>query len=146
MSEREQNKPLGPLGRGIRCDECENLIADALDGTLSAADAAAFTRHQNECPLCAQILKETQQGKSWMEYLAVEPEVPADLLHIPMGQVPDRLTELDPQKETVVICRSGGRSLQVADFLEAQGFASVYNLTGGILAWSRNVDPKIPQY
>ena len=81
MSEREQNKPLGPLGRGIRCDECENLIADALDGTLSAADAAAFTRHQNECPLCAQILKETQQGKAWMGYLTAEPEVPADLLH-----------------------------------------------------------------
>ena len=81
MSEREQNKPLGPLGRGIRCDEWESLIADALDGTLSAADAAAFTRHQNECPLCSQMLKETQQGKAWMEYLTAEPEVPADLLH-----------------------------------------------------------------
>ena len=81
MSEREQNKPLGPLGRGIRCDEWESLIADALDGTLSTADAAAFTRHQNECPLCAQMLKETQQGKAWMEYLTAEPEVPADLLH-----------------------------------------------------------------
>jgi len=46
----------------------------------------------------------------------------------------------------VVICRSGGRSLQVATYLDAQGFASVFNLTGGILAWSRDVDPKIPQY
>ena len=81
MSEREQNKPLGPSGRGIRCDEWESLIADALDGTLSAADAAAFTRHQNECPLCTQMLKETQQGKAWMGYLTAEPEVPADLLH-----------------------------------------------------------------
>jgi hypothetical protein len=81
MSEREQNKPLGQLGRIIRCEEWEALIADALDGTLSAVDAAAFTRHQNECALCAQMLKETQQGKAWMEYLAVEPEVPADLLH-----------------------------------------------------------------
>src|ERR1700677_1074907 len=90
MSEREQNKPLGPLGRGIRCDEWESLIADALDGTLSAADAAAFTRHQNECPLCSQMLKETQQGKSWMEYLAVEPEVPADLLHKILTRTSDR--------------------------------------------------------
>jgi hypothetical protein len=79
MSEREHNKPLGP-SRGLRCDEWENLIADALDGTLNAADAAAFTRHQNECALCAQMFKETQQGKTWMEYLAVEPEVPAELL------------------------------------------------------------------
>ena len=80
MSEREQNKPSGQPGRVLRCDEWENLIADALDGTLSAADAAAFARHHGECALCAQMLKETQQGKAWMEYLAVEPEVPADLL------------------------------------------------------------------
>jgi rhodanese-related sulfurtransferase len=72
--------------------------------------------------------------------------VPADIVHIPMGQIPDRLNELDPQRETVVICRSGGRSLQVAHFLSAQGFASVSNLTGGILAWSRDLDPRIPQY
>jgi len=72
--------------------------------------------------------------------------VPADLKHIPMGQVADRLGELDPQRETVVICRSGGRSLQVARFLAGQGFASVYNLAGGILAWSRDVDPRIPRY
>ncbi len=80
MSEREQNKPSGQPGRVLRCDEWENLIADALDGTLPAADAAAFARHHGECALCAQMLKETQQGKAWIEYLAVEPEVPADLL------------------------------------------------------------------
>jgi hypothetical protein len=79
MSEREQNTPSGRPGRVLRCDEWENLIADALDGTLSAADAAAFDRHQAECALCAQMLKETQQGKAWIEYLAAEPEPPADL-------------------------------------------------------------------
>ena len=72
--------------------------------------------------------------------------VPSPLLHIPMGEVADRLAELDPLKETVVICRSGGRSLQVATFLAAQGFRSVHNLTGGILAWSRDLDPRLPQY
>src|SRR5271170_4507283 len=91
MSEREQNKPSGHAGRVLRCDEWENLIADALDGSLSAADAAAFTRHQNECALCAQMLKETQQGKAWMEYLAVEPEVPASLLGKIMAQTSGRL-------------------------------------------------------
>jgi hypothetical protein len=80
MSEREQDKQLGEPGRVLRCDEWENLLADALDGTLSAAAAAAFTRHHGECALCAQMLKETEQGRAWMEYLAVEPEVPADLL------------------------------------------------------------------
>ena len=49
--------------------------------------------------------------------------VPADIVHIPMGQVADRVGELDPQQETVVICRSGGRSREVARFLSTQGLA-----------------------
>ena len=69
-----------------------------------------------------------------------------DAVHIPMDQVPERISELDPTRETVVICRSGGRSLRVAQFLERQGFRSVANLTGGVLAWSREVDPSIPEY
>jgi rhodanese-related sulfurtransferase len=68
------------------------------------------------------------------------------IVHIPMNQVPDRLAELDPRRETVVLCRSGGRSLQVARYLEAQGFANVANLTGGILAWGREVDPRLASY
>jgi rhodanese-related sulfurtransferase len=72
--------------------------------------------------------------------------VPTDTVHIPMGELSDRIGELDPQNEIVVICRSGGRSAQVADFLERQGFGKVFNLAGGILAWSRVIDPGIPQY
>jgi rhodanese-related sulfurtransferase len=72
--------------------------------------------------------------------------VPSPHLHIPMGQIADRLAELDPRSATVVICRSGGRSGEVARFLAAQGFGSVFNLAGGILAWSRDIDPAIPQY
>jgi rhodanese-related sulfurtransferase len=77
--------------------------------------------------------------------IAVAP-VPTATVHIPMGAISARLGELDPQRETVVICRSGGRSAQVAQFLERQGFSSVSNLAGGILAWSRELDPTIPQY
>ena len=72
--------------------------------------------------------------------------VPTETVHIPMGEISDRISELDPKKETVVICRSGGRSAQVADFLQCQGFGKVFNLSGGILAWSRVIDPRIPQY
>jgi rhodanese-related sulfurtransferase len=68
------------------------------------------------------------------------------VVHIPMGQVPERLGELDPSREIVVLCRSGGRSLQVARFLESRGYGSVANLTGGTLAWSREVDPSLPTY
>jgi hypothetical protein len=80
MSEREQAKPLGESGKKLDCDQWESLLADALDGTLSAADQAAFARHQNECALCAQMFEETEQGRAWMKYLDVEPEIPAGLL------------------------------------------------------------------
>ena len=81
--------------------------------------------------------------EDWETQLA---PVPVPVVHIPMGRIPERVAELDPEKETVVICRSGGRSLQVANYLAARGFKSVANLAGGILAWSRDVDPTIPQY
>jgi rhodanese-related sulfurtransferase len=71
---------------------------------------------------------------------------PTEFLHIPMGQIAARLGELDPAKETVVLCRSGGRSMQVALFLEQRNFADVANLTGGILAWAQELDPSIPTY
>jgi rhodanese-related sulfurtransferase len=77
--------------------------------------------------------------------IAVAP-VPGDSVHIPMPQISQRLGELDPHVETVVICRSGGRSAQVAEFLASRGFTTVFNLAGGILAWSRDLDPRIPQY
>jgi rhodanese-related sulfurtransferase len=68
-----------------------------------------------------------------------------NIVHIPMGQVADRLQELDRTKEVVVLCRSGRRSLEVAKFLQQNGFRAV-NLAGGILAWSRDLDATIPTY
>jgi rhodanese-related sulfurtransferase len=66
--------------------------------------------------------------------------------HIPMREVPARLEELDPAREVVAICHHGGRSQQVAMFLEKNGFSKVHNLQGGVDAWSRNVDPAVPLY
>jgi rhodanese-related sulfurtransferase len=67
------------------------------------------------------------------------------IVHIPMGQVADRLAELDRHKEIAVLCRSGRRSMEVARFLQQNGFRSV-NVAGGILAWSRELDATIPTY
>ena len=66
--------------------------------------------------------------------------------HIPMNEIPQRIGELDPRRETVVMCRSGGRSLRVAQFLLGQGFSRVSNLVGGILAWGEDVDPTLRSY
>jgi len=67
-------------------------------------------------------------------------------LHIPMGQIPTRTEELDPEQEMVVICHHGVRSLRVAHFLESRGFNKLYNLQGGVDAWAREIDPAMHTY
>ena len=69
-----------------------------------------------------------------------------DVVHIPMGEVLARLADLDPNRQTVVLCRSGRRSMEIATLLEQQGFKSVANLKGGILAWGRELDPSLATY
>jgi len=66
--------------------------------------------------------------------------------HIPMGDIPSRLAELDPDRETVIVCHHGIRSAQVAMYLARMGFERVLNLSGGIDAWSVEADPSTPRY
>jgi len=56
--------------------------------------------------------------------------------NIPLGDLPGRVGELDPSRRVVLLCRSGGRSGQAAEFLAGSGFGDVVNLTGGMLAWA----------
>jgi rhodanese-related sulfurtransferase len=65
---------------------------------------------------------------------------------VPMGEIAARAGELDASSEVVVICHHGGRSMQVAMFLEKKGFSEVINLAGGVDAWARTVDPAMPVY
>jgi molybdopterin/thiamine biosynthesis adenylyltransferase/rhodanese-related sulfurtransferase len=65
---------------------------------------------------------------------------------IPLGDLPNRLSELDPNREIVVHCKSGGRSQRAAELLQKSGFKNVANLAGGITAWATDVDPKLPKY
>ncbi len=67
------------------------------------------------------------------------------LRSIPMGVIPPRLAELDPNQPIACLCHHGARSMQVAYFLESRGFAHVANIAGGINAWS-DIDPSIPRY
>jgi rhodanese-related sulfurtransferase len=68
------------------------------------------------------------------------------VVHMPMGEVAERVSELDPARQTVVLCRSGRRSMEIARFLAQKGFKSVANLKGGILAWSTELDPSLATY
>ena len=65
---------------------------------------------------------------------------------IPLGDIPKRYEELDPNEEIVVQCKSGVRSGKAADFLRSVGFKRVLNLKGGILDWVDKVDPSQPKY
>lgn len=65
---------------------------------------------------------------------------------IPLGELPMRMSELDKDKETVVHCRSGKRSLMAALLMQEMGFKKVHNLAGGILAWADKIDPAMPKY
>lgn len=101
-----------------------------------------------------------EELKSWLD----DPERPPPLLldvrelweyercHIPgaqlmpMNSIPARLGELDPGRETVVICHHGVRSYHVARFLEHNGFNHIINLSGGVDAWAKTVDRAMPLY
>jgi len=65
---------------------------------------------------------------------------------IPQNDVPNRLSELNPEQEILVHCRSGARSQKIAEFLQANGFKKVSNVAGGILAWSDEIDPTVQKY
>jgi sulfur-carrier protein adenylyltransferase/sulfurtransferase len=65
---------------------------------------------------------------------------------IPQNDVPQRLSEIDREREVVVHCRSGARSQRIAEFLKQNGYPRVANLAGGILAWSDEIDPKVQKY
>jgi rhodanese-related sulfurtransferase len=67
-------------------------------------------------------------------------------LNIPMREIPGRVDDVPKDKDVVVMCHHGMRSMQVAGFLEQRGFNKLYNLSGGIDAWSKEVDPSVPVY
>jgi rhodanese-related sulfurtransferase len=65
---------------------------------------------------------------------------------IPMGDIPSRVQELDPEDHIIVICHHGVRSMNVTAWLRQQGFEKAQSMRGGIDAWSRRVDGTVPIY
>jgi len=65
---------------------------------------------------------------------------------IPLGELPQRLAELDQDEYFVIHCKTGGRSAKAVKLLQDAGFQNVYNVKGGITAWSEEIDPSVPKY
>ena len=66
--------------------------------------------------------------------------------HIPLGQLPARLGELQTDSDIIVMCKSGGRSRRATELLLARGYERAANLTGGIEAWADEIEPDLPTY
>jgi rhodanese-related sulfurtransferase len=122
---------IGAVGLGIEGEA--SMAGDPQE--LSCADVAQ--RLERGEPL---LLLDVREG--WEREIAVIP----DSYHIPMGEVPNRLHEIPADQTVVVQCHHGGRSMQVARLLVSKGYTQVYNLAGGIDAWSRDVDDSLPTY
>jgi len=103
---------------------------------FSAQELRAYLDAAAEQPLLLDVREPWEFDKARIEGATL----------LPMRSVPDRLQELDPERETVVICHHGIRSRMVGHFLESQGFSNVINLSGGVASWASDVDQQMPTY
>lgn len=96
-------------------------------------------------------LKKLKDSKADFQLIDVREEHELEIceiggLHIAMGEVMDNIDKISKDKQVVIHCRSGARSGAICQALEAAGFSNVYNLKGGIIAWSTEIDPSITKY
>jgi rhodanese-related sulfurtransferase len=70
----------------------------------------------------------------------------AGSLQIPLGNIPGRLAEIPRDQRILVLCHHGARSMRVAAWLRANGYANVSSIVGGIEAWAENIDPRLARY
>ena len=102
--------------------------------------------------ISVQELKQLMDSKADFQLIDVREPHEVDICEIggeliPIHDVPHNLDKISKDKQVVVHCRSGGRSGQIIQFLEKNhGFANLYNLKGGILAWAREIDTSMPTY
>ncbi|MEC5385576.1 rhodanese-like domain-containing protein [Uliginosibacterium sp. H3] len=104
---------------------------------ISATDLAAWLKDGSRARPFLLDVREPHE----FAHCAIEGAV-----SMPMGTIPGRTDELDAGRDIVCICHHGMRSQQVAMFLGTRGFDRIFNLSGGIHAWSEQVDPTVPTY
>ena len=99
----------------------------------------------------AEVASKIKQGES-IKFVDVREPVELQIsqipgaINIPVGELAQRLEELDRNQEYILVCRTGVRSARALGILHSAGYAKSFNLRGGINAWARDVDPKLPVY
>ncbi len=102
--------------------------------------------------ITVQKLREKQDAGTDIVLLDVREPEEVELVqlpnsvHIPMGDIPSRLHEFDPDSEIVVYCHHGVRSLQVVHFLHQHDFEHIVSLAGGIDVWAIEIEPEMARY
>jgi adenylyltransferase/sulfurtransferase len=136
------------VNRNVDCPLCGDhpVIHDVTELNQTCSTEGIGTMSNEITP--AELAGELEKGASYRIVDVREPHEWAlshieSATHIPLGAIPQRAGELDPDTPTVVYCRSGGRSARAAQFLREKGFKNVMNLAGGLSRWAREVDPKI---
>ena len=148
------------IERNDKCSVCGNAptIKDLVDADVYCANPDNHTgsqssttakEHQQMKEITAtELKKELSTGKSLVVLdVRTPPEVALGRLescvHIPLQELAERMDELNKENDIVVYCKSGGRSRRAVEMLQNHGFKNLRNLTGGITAWSFEVDPSV---
>ena len=103
---------------------------------FTAKDLCKYLQDCDSPPLLLDVREPWEYEKCYLEGSEL----------VPMRQIPTEASNMDPNKETVVICHHGIRSRQVAIYLGQLGFNNVINLDGGVQAWAQDVDPTMNKY
>jgi rhodanese-related sulfurtransferase len=103
---------------------------------ISAIELESYLKSTDKDPLLLDVREPWEYEKCSLEKSVL----------VPMRQIPSALNELDPDRETIVICHHGIRSRSVAAYLASNQFSNVINLTGGIDAWAKTVDLSMETY
>lgn len=104
---------------------------------ITARQLQAWLEDENRTP---PVLVDVREN--WETQICALPGA----VHVPMNDIPSRQQELEPDAPTIVICHHGVRSAQVAAYLEGNGFSHLYNLSGGVDAWAKEVDSSMAIY
>lgn len=108
---------------GGEAETAVSVDINALPDTVDVSTIAAIKDQEGVWVLDVREQSEYDEG-----------HIPGVTL-IPMGEVPNRLSEIPTDQQVIVTCRSGNRSGQITEYLREQGFTNVHNMEGGILAW-----------
>ncbi len=139
------------------CGDCPTITElidyDQFCGIPQAEAAEAAEAAAEPVPtLSVQDLKTRLDGKEKFVLLDVREQFEFDICRIagstliPLSELPSRMSELDSADEIVIHCKSGVRSAKALKLLKEAGFAKLWNVAGGISAWSDEIDPSVPKY